>query len=73
MNSRNKTIQRRTGRSALTTFLSRVSLILCLQITLVGVAWGQTPAARFSSASLDFGRSDPNRNRRQPRHRNQQT
>ena len=44
MNSRNKTIQRRTGRSALTTFLSRVSLILCLQITLVGVAWGQTPA-----------------------------
>ena len=43
MTSRNQ-IQRRTGRSALTTFLSRVSLILCLQITLVGIAWGQTPA-----------------------------
>ncbi len=43
MNSRNKTIQRRKGRSALTTFLSRVSLILCLQITLVAVALGQTP------------------------------
>jgi outer membrane protein len=27
-----------------TTFLSRVSLILSLQITLVAVAWGQTPA-----------------------------
>src|SRR5580704_9600473 len=43
MNSRNKMIQGRKGRSALTTFLSRVLLILCLQITLVAVAWGQTP------------------------------
>ena len=43
MNSRNKPTQRLTGRSALTTFLSHVSLILCLQITLVAVAWGQSP------------------------------
>ncbi len=43
MNSRNKPTQRLTGRLALTTFLSHVSLILCLQITLVAVAWGQSP------------------------------
>jgi outer membrane protein TolC len=43
MNSRNKTIRGRKGRSALTTLLSHVSLILCLQITLVAVAWGQSP------------------------------
>ncbi len=43
MNSRNKPTPRLTGRLALTTFLSHVSLILCLQITLVAVAWGQSP------------------------------
>jgi len=42
MNARNKTMPRPTGHSALKTFLSRVSLILCLEITLVAVAWGQT-------------------------------
>ncbi len=44
MNPRNKTIQRRTGRSALTIIRSRVYLILCLQIALVGVTWGQSQA-----------------------------
>ncbi len=52
MNPRNKTIQRRTGRSALTTIRSRVCLILCLQITLVGVAWGQSPAPDSSAPVL---------------------
>ena len=42
MNSRKKSTQGRTERSALTTFLSGVGLILCLQIPLTGVAWGQT-------------------------------
>ncbi len=52
MNTRNKTTQRRTGPSDLTTFLSRVSLILCLQITLVAVSWGQSPAPDSSAPVL---------------------
>ena len=52
MNSRNKTIPRRTGRSALTTFLSRVSLILWLQVTLFSVAWAQTSGPATTTAPL---------------------
>jgi len=43
LTSRNETTQTPTERRTLKTFLSRVSLILCLPITLVAVAWAQTP------------------------------
>jgi len=42
--NKNRTMQRRAGHSVLKTFLSRVSLALCLQVILVAVALGQTPA-----------------------------
>lgn len=52
MTSRNKTTQGRTERSAPKTFLSRMSLILLLQVTLYSVAWAQTPEADSSAPLL---------------------
>jgi outer membrane protein len=43
LTSRSKTTQRQTERCTPKTFLSRVSLILWLQLTLFSVAWAQTP------------------------------
>jgi hypothetical protein len=43
LTSRSKTTQSPTERRTLKTFSSRVSLILCLQLSLISVAWAQTP------------------------------
>ena len=49
-----------TERRTLKISLSRVSLILWLQLTLFSVAWAQTPeAANTNCAAIDLGRSDP--------------
>jgi outer membrane protein len=47
-----KHTQTSTKRRALKTFLSRVSLILWLQLTLFSVAWAQTPDASTTTAPL---------------------
>jgi outer membrane protein len=52
LTSRNKTIQGPTERRSLKTFLSRVSLILCLQFTLFSVVWAQTPDTSTTAAPL---------------------
>lgn len=52
LTSKDKITQRPTERRALKTFLSRVSLILWLQVTLVSVAWAQTPDPATTTAPL---------------------
>jgi outer membrane protein len=52
LTSRSKTTQVPTERRTLKTFLSRVSLILGLQLTLFSVAWAQTPEAANANEPL---------------------
>ena len=52
LTSRSKSTQTPTERRTLKTFLSRVSLILWLQLTLFSVAWAQTPDASTTTAPL---------------------
>ena len=52
LTSKNKITQGPTERRTLKTFLSRVSLILCLQVTLFSVAWAQTPEPATTTAPL---------------------
>jgi outer membrane protein len=49
---KNKTTQDPTERRTLTTFLSRVSLIVLLQVTLFSVAWAQTPEPSTATPPL---------------------
>ena len=53
LTSRNKTTQGgQTERWILRTFLSRLSLILWLQVTILSVAWAQTPEPATTTAPL---------------------
>ena len=52
LTSRNKTTQGAIELRTLRTFLSRVSLILWLQLTLFSVAWAQTPEPATTTAPL---------------------
>ena len=52
LTSRSKTTQGPTERRTLKTFLSRVSLILGLQLILFSVAWAQTPEAANANEPL---------------------